>query len=60
MSSKHLPVRTIAMQFCLAEKTVCKLVKDGKVPAVRVGRVYRINPEEFRLALSNSPSPRAR
>lgn len=39
---KWLKVREVATALRLSNMTIYRLVRDGKLPAIRVGRSYRI------------------
>lgn len=40
-----MTTREIAKYLKLHEITICKLSKEGKIPSVRVGRVWRFDKE---------------
>lgn len=40
-----MTTREIAKYLKLHEITVCKLSKEGKIPSVRIGRVWRFDKE---------------
>jgi len=40
-----MKTREIAKYLKLHEITICKLSKEGKIPSVRIGRVWRFDKE---------------
>lgn len=43
-----LNIRQVARELNVSEKTVSKLIKSGKIKAVRVGNQWRISEEEVK------------
>lgn len=41
-SSKFLTVAEVAAMMCVSKMTVYRLVHNGELPAVRVGRSFRV------------------
>jgi len=55
---KFLTVRDAAEQLGLHPKTVLRYVSDGRLPATRVGKSYRITQSQLRaFAGDDQPSP---
>lgn len=44
---KWLTMRDVAEILEVSYVTVTRMVKDGRLPAVKVGRQYRISPEQL-------------
>ena len=44
-----MTTREVAKYLRLHEITICKLVKEGKIPGVRIGRVWRFDKQEVDL-----------
>jgi excisionase family DNA binding protein len=42
-----LPIRLAAQQLSICEKTLWSLTKQGKIPAVRIGRAVRYSPADL-------------
>ena len=40
-----MTTREVAKYLRLHEITICKLAQEGKIPAVRIGRVWRFDKE---------------
>jgi len=40
-----MTTQEVAKYLKLHEITICKLVKEGKIPGVRIGRVWRFDKE---------------
>jgi len=43
-----LDIRQAAKELSVCEKTIRNLIKSGKIKAVRIGRLIRINEEEIK------------
>lgn len=46
-TNQYLTVQALADQLDIAPLTVYRLVKQGKIPAVRIGRSIRFRPAEI-------------
>lgn len=51
---QHIPVAELAAKLSVSEDTVRRMIASGRIPAMKVGRQYRIDPHEVTLALSNT------
>ena len=51
MASMFLTVAEVARRFRVSNMTVYRLIKSGRLGAVRVGRGYRIREEDVRRYL---------
>jgi excisionase family DNA binding protein len=51
MSARFVTVSEVARQLRVSNMTVYRLVKSGQLPAVRVGRGYRIREDDVRKYL---------
>lgn len=51
MSARFVTVAEVARQLRVSNMTVYRLVKSGQLPAVRVGRGYRIREDDVRRYL---------
>ena len=51
MLGKFFTVAEVARQLRVSNMTVYRLIKSGQLPAVRVGRGYRIRDEDVRRYL---------
>ena len=40
-----MTTKEIAKYLKLQERTICKLSKEGKIPSIRIGRVWRFDKE---------------
>lgn len=56
MSGRHLSVAECAELLAVEHKTVRRLIERGELPALRVGRVLRIDPAALD-ALAYQPAP---
>ena len=45
--SEYLTIQDVADRMGVEYKTVYRLVTSGKLPSFRVGRVYRIRPQDL-------------
>ncbi|MDQ3954204.1 MAG: helix-turn-helix domain-containing protein [Actinomycetota bacterium] len=52
MLGKFFTVAEVARQLRVSNMTVYRLIKSGQLPAVRVGRGYRIRDEDVRRYLN--------
>jgi excisionase family DNA binding protein len=58
---KLLTTETVAEMLRVTPKTIREMAKDGRLPSVRVGRLYRFDPREIhRLFFSTAPSEGSR
>jgi excisionase family DNA binding protein len=58
LPDRHLTVAECADWLHVEHKTVRRLIERGELPALRVGRVLRINPADLsRLAEPTAPRP---
>ena len=48
-----MTTREIAKYLKLHEITICKYVAEGKIPAVRIGRVWRFDKETIDKWITN-------
>ncbi len=48
VDSDLLKVGEVARIFRVSRSTVVRLIREGKLPAVRVGRSYRIDADDLR------------
>jgi excisionase family DNA binding protein len=46
--------REIAAALDCDPRTIIKAAREGKIPALRIGKEYRFDPGAVRLALSNN------
>jgi excisionase family DNA binding protein len=51
LSARFVTVSEVARQLRVSNMTVYRLVKSGQLPAVRVGRGYRIREDDVRKYL---------
>ena len=51
-----MTTKELAKYLRLHEITICKLSKEGKIPAVRVGRVWRFDKEAIDKWISEGQS----
>lgn len=51
LSARFVTVSEVARQLRVSNMTVYRLVKQGQLPAVRVGRGYRIKEDDVRKYL---------
>jgi excisionase family DNA binding protein len=51
LSARFVTVAEVARQLRVSNMTVYRLVKSGQLPAVRVGRGYRIREDDVRKYL---------
>ena len=51
---KYFSLDEIADQLGVNYQLVYRLVREGKLPAIRLGRVYRIDPDDLDAYLSRS------
>jgi len=56
--NQHIPVAEFASKMSVSEDTIRRGIASGKIPAVKIGRQYRIDPGAATLALSNGSSTR--
>lgn len=54
MEEEILTTEDMAKQLRVSTKTILTLIKDGHIPAFKVGRVYRVYKEDFDKYLENS------
>jgi len=45
-SDKYYTVKSLAEKLAVTPMTIYRLVEQGKLPAVKIGRVIRFNPKE--------------
>jgi excisionase family DNA binding protein len=57
--STLLSLREVAGKLAVSEKTVRRFIDSGQLPALRVGRQLRVDPEELQRWLYSIP-PRAK
>jgi excisionase family DNA binding protein len=55
-AERCLTIAEAAEWLSVDHKTVRRMVERGEIPALRVGRVWRIEPEEIRAALAHRPA----
>ena len=53
MVGRFLTVAEVARRFRVSNMTMYRLVKSGQLPAVRVGRGYRIREDDVRKYLDD-------
>jgi excisionase family DNA binding protein len=53
MTTRYVPVRDLARLLGCGQKTVRRLLREGTVPGIKVGRDWRADPAQVVLALSN-------
>lgn len=51
LAARFVTVAEVARQLRVSNMTVYRLVKSGQIPAVRVGRGYRIREDDVRKYL---------
>lgn len=49
---RALDVYDVAQLFKCSHKTVRRMIADGRLPAVRVGALWRVRPEDARAYLA--------
>jgi excisionase family DNA binding protein len=47
-----LTVQQVAKQLAINVKTVRNLIKDGNLHAVKIGKLWRVAPEDLQLFIS--------
>jgi excisionase family DNA binding protein len=52
--NKHVPIGDIARKLSCSPETIRRLCRSGELPCVKVGRDWRIDPEQVTLSLSHS------
>lgn len=57
-SPEHITVAEYARAHSLSPRTVCSRIKAGRLPAIKVGRVYRV-PRTAELGKPADTRPRA-
>jgi excisionase family DNA binding protein len=50
-----IPVREVARRLSVCSETVRRQLRTGELPGKKIGRDWRVNPDEIVLALSNQP-----
>lgn len=53
MKKVWLTPQQVADQLQLKVQTIYKLIKLGELPAIRIQRAYRIDPDEFKQYLES-------
>lgn len=48
----YLTVADVAKQLQISEDTVRRWIKSGKLPALKIGKEWRIDPEELKSLLA--------
>ena len=56
---KYLSLEEVADQLGVNYQLVYRLVREGKLPAIRLGRVYRIDPDDLDAYLHQSKTTSA-
>jgi excisionase family DNA binding protein len=51
--SKIMTTREVSEYLKLHEITVCKYAKEGKLPAIRIGRVWRFDKDALDACISS-------
>ena len=51
---RYMTVGEVAEQLRVTGQTIQRLIRSGDLPAVRVGKLYRIAESEFRAYLARS------
>lgn len=49
----YLKVEEVASKLACSEGTVRKLIRDQHLPAIKLGRDYRVEEKDIALSLSN-------
>ena len=57
-NDKLLTVREVADILRLEEFTVREMCRDGRIPAVKIGRAYRIKESTLRALINPAPDNR--
>lgn len=50
----YLTVADVAKQLQISEDTVRRWIKSGKLPALKIGKEWRVDPEELKAFLAQS------
>jgi len=54
---KHVPVADVARKLSCSRQTVRRMLRDGTVPGLKLGREWRVDPAQVILALSQGARP---
>jgi len=55
---KLIAVKKLAKELGCHPETVLRMLRAGKIPGMKIGRSWRIDPQAALLALSNGPIKR--
>ena len=52
-----LTIEDVAIQFNISERNIRRMIKDGRLPAAKVGAQYRLNRDQVYKAFSVPETP---
>ena len=56
-SDEFLTIEEVAKMFRVAEATVYRMARKGKIPAIKFGKVWRIDYDKLKKQLNNKTKP---
>ena len=56
-AEKFLKMQDIAARLNVSRATIYRLIKAGKIPAVRVGKNYRVRPDDLEKYIADMMTP---
>lgn len=54
MRKQYLTVKEIAEMLSVTDHYVRQLIASGKIPAIKIGTIYRVNEVEFKAYLEKA------